>query len=79
MFQKQEVKFKTKKMGKKNLINDHRADNYIIAHEVLHSFKKKKKDETLDLKLDNVKSFWQDGMGLPWNYPQIDGLPWKVY
>lgn len=39
MFQKQEVKFKTKKMGKKNLINDHRADNYIIAHEVLHSFK----------------------------------------
>ena len=33
------------------------SDNYIVAHEVIHSLKKKRKEKTMGLKLDMEKAY----------------------
>lgn len=40
------------------------ADNYIVAHESLHSFKKIRKDKTIGLKLDMSKAYDR----MEWNF-----------
>ena len=37
------------------------SNNYIISHEILHSFKKKRKGKLMALKLDMAKAYVRPG------------------